>query len=83
MDFALDHIALGSTQMRLIVSCLGSSVGALDRSICLLDRTARYSLSLFPPLNRNIMSMTYSTLRHQKLTKTLEKDTAKSLTNIS
>ena len=31
--------------------------------------------------NRIFMSITYSILRHQKLTKTLEKDIAKSLTN--
>jgi hypothetical protein len=40
-----------------------------------------YSFSLFPPLNPIFMSMTCSTLRHQRLTKTLENNTTKSLTN--
>ena len=41
-----------------------------------------YSFGLFPPLNCTFMLRTCRTLRHQKLTKTLEKDIAKSLTNI-
>jgi hypothetical protein len=51
------------------------------RSIALLGNF--YSFFLFQPLNRILMLVTCSTLRHQKLIKTLERDTVKSLTNIS
>jgi hypothetical protein len=77
-----------STDMAYAQSCLlGSNASALDHRTCALDRTARETLisfcAYFPPFNRILMSMTCNTLRHQKLTKTLENNTAKSLINIS
>ena len=51
-----------------------------------LDRTAKkllHPFAYFSPLNCILMSVTCSNLKHQKLTKTFEKDTAKGITNIS
>ena len=65
---------------------LCSSADALDCNTCALDRTTRELLHpfvYFPPFNHILMLMTCCTLKHQELTKTLEKDMAKSLTNIS
>ena len=68
------------------IAPLGLERSALDHSTCALDRTTRELLHPFaylPPFNLILMSVTCSTLRHQKLTKKLEKYTSKSLTNIS
>jgi hypothetical protein len=75
------HVANAQTQS------VHSNASALDHTICAIDRTARETLisfcAYFPPFNCILMSMTYNTLKHQKLIKTLENNTAKSLTNIS
>ena len=59
-------------QLRL----LGLSPGALDHSTCVLDHIARellHPFAYFSPFNRILMLVTCSTLKHQKLTKILEK----------
>ena len=81
--------------MRSISGSLGSSVGALDlvsshsiagaleRSTLVLERTNRNqigSFAQFYPLNHIFVPLTYSTL---KLTKPLDINNAKSLTNIT
>ena len=62
-----------------LIMPLGLKLGALDRTSRELLRHFTY----FSPVNRILMAVTCSTLKHQKLTKTLEKDTTKGLTNIS
>ena len=52
----------------------------------MLDRMVREFLPVFaylPPFNRILMSVTCNKLKHQTLTKILEKYIVKSLTNIS
>jgi hypothetical protein len=85
---ALNDDARVSADVACARSCLlGLSTGALNHRTCAIDRTAREALisfcAYFPPFNCILMSVTCNTLRHQKLTKILENNTAKSLTNIS
>ena len=65
---------------------VSTDVGMCSIAPLALDRTAEellHPFAYFSPFNHILMLVTCSTLKHQKLTKILEKDTAKGLTNIS
>jgi hypothetical protein len=70
---ALDHVMLGSI------------IGALDRSSCAIDHTSKDQIFLcsFPPFKPHFDANDLQHNKTPKLTKTLENNKTKSLTNIS